>query len=197
MTKQKYTPGFTLVEMLVSIAIFSIVMVVALGALLSMSVATRKAEAINSAVNNLSASIESMSRSIRTGAIYHCGSSGSQGNTQDCVAAPQPYFTYIGYDGRQVTYCLSNPGATTCNTSTTCSAGTCSVLRSINNGAFSALTAPEVRVTNFGFYVTGSTEGDTVQPKVVLFISGTVSVTATQNSNFTIQTAVAQRIFDL
>lgn len=196
-TRLTHTRGFTLIEMLVSVALFSIVMVVALGALLSMSVATRKAEAIDSAINNLSAAIESMSRSIRTGANYHCGSSGTLTSTQDCVNAPQPFFTYMAYDGSQVTYCLSNPGTNTCNTSTTCATGNCMVLRSINGGAYSSLTAPEVHITFFGFYVAGTTIGDSVQPKVDILINGSVPITAKQNSTFNIQTSVVQRIFDL
>ena len=183
--------------MLVSVALFSMVMVVALGALLSMSVAARKAEGINSAVNNLSAAIDSMSRSVRTGANYHCGASGTVTATQDCVALPQPFFSYLAYDGSQVTYCLSSPGTNTCNSSTACGVGSCTILRSINNGAYAALTAPEVNIKFLGFYVVGSTVGDAVQPKMSVLVSGSVPVTANVSSTFNIQTSIAQRIFDL
>jgi type II secretory pathway pseudopilin PulG len=183
--------------MLVSVAIFSMVMVVALGALLSMSVATRKAESINSAINNLSAALDSMSRAVRIGSVYHCGSGGTATVTQDCTAAAEPYFSFLAFDGSQVTYCLSNPSSNTCSTTPTCSTGSCSILRSINGGAFSGLTAPEVHIKYLGFYVIGSTQGDSVQPKVNIRISGTVQVTATESSTFNIQTSVTQRIFDL
>lgn len=189
--------GFTLIEMLVSVALFSMVMVVALGALLSMSVAARKAEGINSAINNLSAAIDSMSRSVRTGANYHCGAGGTVAAPQDCSASPQPFFSFLAYDGSQVTYCLSNPGATTCNVSTSCGAGACTILRSINGGAYASLTAPEVNIKFLGFYVIGSTLGDSVQPKMTVLVSGTVPVTTNTSSLFNIQTSVTQRIFDL
>jgi prepilin-type N-terminal cleavage/methylation domain-containing protein len=193
----KYQRGFTLIEMMVSVALFSMVMLVALGALLSMSVATRKAEGINSAVNNLSASIESMSRLVRTGANYHCGSGGTVSATQDCSTLPQPFFSFLSFDGSQVTYCLSNPGANTCNAATACGVGSCTILRSINSGPFVPLTAPEVNIRFFGFYVVGSTVGDTVQPKMSVLVSGSVPVTANLTSTFNIQTSVTQRIFDL
>lgn len=197
MRKLPTAKGFTLVEMLVSVALFSMVMIVALGALLSMSVAARKAEGINAAVNNLSAAIDSISRSVRTGANYHCGAGGTIAAPQDCSAAPQPFFSYLAYDGSQVTYCLSSPGTNSCNSSTSCGAGLCTVLRSINGGPYSSLTAPEVNIKFLGFYVIGSTVGDAIQPKLTVLVSGSVPVTATMSSLFNIQTSVAQRIFDL
>jgi len=189
--------GFTLVEMLISVALFSVVMVVALGALLSMSVSIRRAEAINSGVNNLASAIDSMSRSVRTGVNYHCGSSGASTDPKDC---PTPnatsFFSYMAYGGSQVTYCLSNPSATTCNTSTSCASGSCTILRKIDSGAFVPLTATEVNIRYLAFYLEGSTLGDTKQPKVTMVVSGTVPITANQTSNFNIQTAITQRVYD-
>lgn len=189
--------GFTLIEMLVSVALFSMVMVVALGALLSMSVAARKAEGINAAVNNLSAAIDSMSRAVRTGANYHCGAGGTIAAPQDCSASPQPFFSYMAFDGSQITYCLSSPSTNTCNSSTSCPTGSCTILRSINGGAYSSLTAQEVNIKFLGFYTVGSTLGDAVQPKMTVLVSGSVPVTANTTSLFNIQTSITQRIFDL
>src|SRR6185312_12226251 len=70
--------GFTLIEVMVSVAIFSLVMVIALGALLAISVSDRKAESLKSVINNLNFSLDSLSRSIRTGTSWNCIS------TQDC-----------------------------------------------------------------------------------------------------------------
>src|SRR5437868_2432209 len=82
--------GFTLIEVLVSVMIFSIVMTVALRALLSMSESDRRAEAMKSVINNLNFALDSMVRDIRTGYNYHCGTSGadlSTPGTQDCAGA--------------------------------------------------------------------------------------------------------------
>ena len=212
MTRHSTHAGFTLIEMLVSVALFSVVMVVALGALLSMSVATRKAEAINSAVNNLGAAIDSMSRAVRTGFNYHCGSSNMStwpalSAPQNCTftgvpppAGPQPFFAYTAFDGTsEITYCLSNPNDnTSCNTSTTCTGGTCSILRQVNGGTLTTMTAPEVNITSLAFYAEGTLVGsaDNMQPKVTMVVSGIVSVTATQSSKFNIQTTVTQRVYD-
>jgi prepilin-type N-terminal cleavage/methylation domain-containing protein len=81
--------GFTLVEMIVSLALFSVVAVIAIGALLKVIDANNKAESIQSAVTNLNFALESMSRDLRTGTSIQCLSSAPTsdtlaGNTSAC-----------------------------------------------------------------------------------------------------------------
>lgn len=64
--------GFTLVETLVALAVFSVVMVVSGGIILSLISSNKQNQSINSVVNNLSYSIESMVRDIKTGYAYKC-----------------------------------------------------------------------------------------------------------------------------
>lgn len=64
--------GFTLIEALVSLGIFSIVIVSASGVILSIINSNKKNQAISSVVNNLNYSIESMVRDIKTGYRYQC-----------------------------------------------------------------------------------------------------------------------------
>src|SRR3989344_9208579 len=64
--------GFTLIEMIVSIALFAVVMTVAVGALLSLTGANEKAQAPQSVMNNLNISLDSMVRNIRMGRDYRC-----------------------------------------------------------------------------------------------------------------------------
>src|SRR3989344_6982804 len=65
--------GFSLVEMVVSVALFAIIMLVAVGALLSLVDANRKARALESVMNNLNISLDSMIRAMRMGTTYNCG----------------------------------------------------------------------------------------------------------------------------
>ncbi len=207
LTRKRVRPqaGFTLIEMLVSIGIFSVVMVVALGALVAMSEADRKAQSLNSAINNLSAALDSMTRSIRTGAVYHCGSSGTLTLAQECPStlAGDNYFTFMAYDGTQVTYCLSQPSVggvitLSCNTSTFCGSGnTCAILRQTSGGGLISMTAPEVNVSNMSFFTKGAPLADGFQPKVTILLNGVVNVTATKTTTFNIQTSVTQRIYDI
>lgn len=70
---QPYNKGFTLIEALVSLGLFSIVVVAASGVILSIINSNKKNQAISSVVNNLNYSIESMVRDIKTGYGYQCG----------------------------------------------------------------------------------------------------------------------------
>lgn len=64
--------GFTLVEIIVSLAIFSIVAVIAVGALVRILGSNRQAQSLQTSVNNMSFALESMSRELRTGRNYVC-----------------------------------------------------------------------------------------------------------------------------
>jgi prepilin-type N-terminal cleavage/methylation domain-containing protein len=179
--------GFTLIEMLVSTAIFAMVMVIALGALLAMSESDRRAQTINTIANNLNFALDSMSRSVRTGFGYNCGSV----NGHDCnLGASSFYFT--DSNGRAVAYQLDTTSSATCGQ--TGSIGC--IERSINNGAWAPITAPEVVITNLTFYLIGSVSGDTLQPKLTITVNGYALGSANKPVNFNLQTSVTQRIYD-
>lgn len=72
--------GFTLVEMMVSLAIFSVVAVIAIGALLKVIDANKKSQSMQSAVTNINFAMESMSRDLRTGTSIQCFSSSDLSN---------------------------------------------------------------------------------------------------------------------
>jgi prepilin-type N-terminal cleavage/methylation domain-containing protein len=64
--------GFTLIEIIVSLAIFSVVAVIAIGALVRVTSANRQAQAIQSGVNNVSFILDAMSREMRVGTGFKC-----------------------------------------------------------------------------------------------------------------------------
>lgn len=72
--------GFTLIEALVSLGIFSVVIVAATGVILSIISSNKKNQAISSVVNNLNYSIDSMVRDIKTGYEYQCDTFDSSGS---------------------------------------------------------------------------------------------------------------------
>jgi len=69
--------GFTLIEMIVSLAIFSVVSVVALVALMKIISANKKAQSLQAAMSNISYVLESMSREMKVGGRFDCASSQS------------------------------------------------------------------------------------------------------------------------
>ncbi len=180
--------GFTLIEILVSVAIFSTVMVIALGALLSMTESDRKAQTLKSVINNLNFSLDAMSRSMRTGINYHCDVGvGTITSPRDCSVTAATSIAFFSADSQTTQYCRGN--------GTTCSSSGTAILVKKGTGAFAPLTASEVTITNLQFYVTGA-ESATVQPHVVILLSGQVPVSASQASTFDLQTSVTQRLYD-
>ncbi len=69
--------GFTLVEVVVSLAIFAVVSLIAVGALLKIIDANKKAQSLKTSVNNIHALLDTMSRDLRTGTNYYCVPGGS------------------------------------------------------------------------------------------------------------------------
>ena len=67
------TRGFTLIEMMVSLMIFSVVAVVALGAVIKIVSTNQKAQTLESAITNMNFALDSMSRDLRVGSSYVCG----------------------------------------------------------------------------------------------------------------------------
>lgn len=164
--------GFTLVEMIVAIFVFSVVMVVSTGALVSIIGANRKAQSVKSVMNNVAFSLDSMTRALRVGTDYHCDGSSCSRDGGDSLA-----FTDV--DGREVEYRLNST--------------TDQIEREIDGGGFQALTAPEVTVDRLMFYVDGvDSEG---QPRVLIVVSGRAGVGRSETT-FDIQTLVSQRTLD-
>jgi len=187
--------AFTLIEMMVAVAIFAMVMMVGVGALLSLVQINKRAQAINSVMNNLNSAVESMSRTIRVGTSYHCETSEqppSEAELADPNDCEEGGGLLLGFEssngdpedtGDQVVYRLH---------------GT-QLEQSFESGASNswvALTAPEVSISSFTFYVIGSERGDGLQPRVLMRIRGSADVPG-GTTNFTIQASVVQRLIDI
>src|SRR3990167_2897905 len=79
--------GFTLIELLVSVAVFSVIMAISLGSVISILDAGRKANSLRSVMTNLNFAVEVMSREIKFGKNYYCGTDTSSPHvlTNDCA----------------------------------------------------------------------------------------------------------------
>lgn len=198
--------GFTLVELLVSVFIFSMVMLIAVGSLLSMVDANKKAQTIKSAVNNLSFALDGMSRAIRVGTTFRCGvasqagSSATLASAGDCVNSITggsliAFETYNGNrssSGDQWVYCRG--------TGTACSDSGTSILRSQNGGAsYHSITSSEVVVQDLRFYVVGSASkasGNRIQPKIVMVLHGYAGSNTKTRTELRLQTTMTPRLLD-
>jgi prepilin-type N-terminal cleavage/methylation domain-containing protein len=69
--------GFSLVELMVSLSLFSTVMVISVGTLLVMININAKGQALYSSSTNLSFALDNMTRELRTGYHYFCDDAGA------------------------------------------------------------------------------------------------------------------------
>ena len=184
--------GFTLIEMIVAVALFSIVMLVSVGALLSLVAANRKAQALQSVMNNLNIALDGMVRSIRMGSDYD-GSQGCSGNgtpyPQDCTEGTT-ILSIKSFNGDTWIYSYDPE--------------TKRIYRAEAGGPAGGypLTAPVVTIDSLSFYVVGTARGladaDRVQPKVVIVVRGSAGVESTKTrTSFAIQATAVQRLLDL
>jgi prepilin-type N-terminal cleavage/methylation domain-containing protein len=64
--------GFTIIEMIVALAVFSVVVTISIGALLTLIATNQQLQIEQSVMTNLSFALDSMTREIRTGTHYFC-----------------------------------------------------------------------------------------------------------------------------
>lgn len=185
----KSEEGFSLVEALVAVSIFSLAVSLVLGVLLFFVSMNRYSQARNFVVENLSFAMESMTREIRFGHTYHCGqksgmpSLDDSSNIQSGDECKYIAFTLVreeeeeeyGEDGRRIIYYLGegdNEGR----------------LMKVIDGDLPGkpVTAESINIQDLNFFVRNNT------PYVVIVLKGEAEVEG-EKSGFNLQTSVSGR----
>jgi type II secretory pathway pseudopilin PulG len=182
--------------MIVAVGLFAIVMLVCVGALLALVNANRKAQALQSIINNLNIALDGMVRSVRMGSNYHgadgdaaCGGS-DYTNPHDCVNGGTT-FAFEPFGNTSVDQPWVYTFAQDAN-------GVGRLYKSEGGNTPIAITAPEVSIDSVQFYVVGTTRGDTTQPKVLIVVKGTAGLANTSaHTTFHVQATAVQRLLDL
>ena len=185
-------------EMMVAIAVFSLVMVTAMSALLNVIDANNKARAIKTSINNVSFALEGISKDMRVGTEYACGNNNIIDNTPDCPTGGniiryrsiradvessgiKRKYAYFKFSNKQMYSCFQK-GTNNC----------------INDADFSPITSTEVEITKATFYVLGVTNStaatNKTQPRMILTIRGVAGAKTKIQSTFDLQTTVSQRL---
>ncbi|MSU56506.1 MAG: type II secretion system protein [Candidatus Taylorbacteria bacterium] len=185
----KASSGFTLVEMIVAFGIFSIIMVISVGSLVSLIEANHKAQALKTVVNNLHFALENMSRNIRTGYNYHCGF-GTVTVPADCATIPAIQLVFKDRQGSYVAYRWTGSGDIERSRNT-------DPVALLTSDSFIPITAPEITIEQFGFYVDGTGNNDKEQPRVLIVAKGSMQGKSKVISRFNIETIVSQRLLDV
>ncbi len=204
------TAGFTLVEAMISIGLFTIIMVIGIGAILGVSATNRKTMTMRAVVDNLSFVMDDMARSVRLGDSIFCAQNSVVPNSalditsggQPAASCPdggnilafEPYWNYdLNTLDNQVVYYISDVD------------GIGTIFKKPaesmdwNADPFIPITPPEIDidVNKSGFWVTGAEdEAIPIQPKVTIVLVGTVRI-GNASTEFNLQTTVSQRLLDI
>jgi len=181
------TAGFSLVEMLVSIGIFMSIMTIAISSLISIIGANKKAQAIKNTIDSVTFAVENISRDMRAGTDYKCFTSDGFYSSY-CDPEGSNKVEYTSSDGdHTIQYVFEN-----------------SVLTKIDNNTPVDLISADsnVNIQKMTFYVIGAYCEDSTlegcnstktQPRVIITISGLISVKGSDNTSFNLQTSISQR----
>jgi type II secretion system protein J len=175
--------GFTLIEMLVAVGLFSVVVTVAMGTIFTIIDTNRKSQTLTLVMNNLNFSLESMTRTLKTAipaSVY------DRADTEVCALNPiQQNFINENYND-EICYEFI-PGA---------DGSRGYITRSNSNGSNPVrVTSDSVDIKSFKAKVIDP--GSNGQPRVFITVSGVAQISPRVSSEFDIQTTVTPRTLDI
>jgi len=173
--------GFTLIEMIVAIGIFSMVSTLAIGSLLILTSAERHVSSVQINQDNVRFAIEAMSRDIRTGYFYNsCG--GVMSLEDGC-------FKFVNATGIDVQYCRGNESG--------CSPVGKRLLRVVDGTAY-VFTASDIEVEKLIFRLYGHNDTpNRAQPRLTVFLQAIALKGQKNETKMDIQTSVSQLDLDI
>ena len=209
--------GFTLVEMIVSLAVFSIVITVSVGALLMLIATNQQLQGEQSVMTNLSFALDSMVREMRTGTGYYCdaGSSRTSGSSgakifqdgealdtdvvQNCSSGNSGNLDLIGVSFIESGESITQAANTRIVYFFDRTEG--KLYRRISDQAAQSIVSSGIYITDADFYVSGaaplsagSTEDD--QASITIFIEAREANDSAAET-YQIQTSITQRTLDI
>jgi type II secretory pathway component PulJ len=130
--------GFSIPEMIVALFFFSMIMVIAVGTVLAVTTANRKAFALSNTNNSMVYAIDSMIKDMRTGTNYDCGPLGGDKNCPLFLGLGEPSNSFYFTDdrGQNTGYRLNG-----------------NKIQKLISGNFLDITSPEIKVNKLDFYV--------------------------------------------
>ncbi len=194
------TAGFTLIEMLVSLALFTIVVTIVTGALLILISGNSKLQNEQSVMTNLTFALDTMTREIRTGTQYVCTTSNSAENAiYDVVDVGDCVNGNDGLSFREAGTSVTG-GASNSRISYYYDGTNQTIMRRYADTTRQSIVSSGIVITNLDFFVTDAANfvdaASTRQPTVTVIIEaeeeGVVG-----GKTFRAQTTVTQRQLDI
>ncbi len=189
----KNLSGFTLVELLITIALFSILVSIAIGGFVRALRAEREVSAMMFSESNISIALEEMTREMRTGYLFCHAAGGSQPSaTCSCSVTSDGIMNgvqietwtcknieFYNANGEKVDYELQN-----------------GVLERADNDQLQPITSNNVDVTYLDFTIFGNLETDNWNPRVTVAASVEPNDTTISWPTANLQTTVSARGID-
>jgi prepilin-type N-terminal cleavage/methylation domain-containing protein len=207
---KKLQSGFTLIEVMIASALFVVIMLLGIGALLSVYKTYQVNRGMREIVDNLNTVMEDMSRNIRLGKDFTCidesqnpiaptinGTQVIDPDRRDC-ASPRGYTLY--FKGQEAdTLVVTDRVIYSFTPADTADFSKGIILKSRDGGiSYAQITTPGViiNMAQSGFTVIGTSPTDSAQPLILIKIVG--SFTYKQVTiPFNLQTTVTSRDLDL
>ncbi len=215
-TKQS---GFTLVEMMVSLAVFATVITIAVGALLVLVATSESLQEEQNVMTNLAFALDSMTREIRTGTEYYCDSLPTRngannifsdasdlddvldgipfGPTQDCSGRTDNHhgISFIE-SGDSIT------GSAASRIVYFFDSTSGQLLRKVGSDPAASIVSSNIYIHDVNFFVSGAAPqsaggGEDDQASVTIFIDFSPTSTTPSTEWYVIQTTVTQRTLDI
>jgi len=192
--------GFTLVEVMVATAIFVVVMVMGIGAVLNTNASHKETQSLHTIIDNLNFVMEDMSRNLRLGESYHCQYlTGTITDPADCPLSAGVLsiaFEKQGGDtanaGDQVVYNIHIRNAQDVFLEKSTDSGATFYPITPDNPDTGSIKIDPIRS---GFVVVGSNPTDHKQPLVIIRLAGTIDIHGA-TTPFNLETSVSQRAID-
>jgi prepilin-type N-terminal cleavage/methylation domain-containing protein len=214
----KSKQGFTIIEMMVSLAVFAFVITIAIGALLMLVASSRQLQGEQSVMTNLSFALDAMTREIRTGSFYFCDSNSSKASgsifndNYNLESLGDSYRDCPNGNPSPSTNKLHGMAFKEGGDSVTTSASDRivyffdkdegKIFRRVGSQAAESIVSSGIFIRNADFFVTGSKKssldgsGISDQPAVTIFIEAAES-SDTNAKSYHLQTTITQRTLDL
>jgi len=222
---RKTTPqsGFSLIEMIVSLALFSVVVTISVGALLVLIATNQQLQNEQSVMTNLSFALDSMTREIRTGTRYYCDSkpdytTNHSDGSNNMFATTTNLDTEFGNtlardcaqgnnSGQQLQGIMFVEGGDSIS-----GAGdrilyfyddtTGQIFRRVGSGPAQSIVSSGIYITNAEFYVSGTTPleaggSDSLDQALVTIFLEAREIDDAAAKSYVLQTTITQRTLDI
>jgi len=178
--KFRVNKGFTLVEMMVAVSVFTIVAVIVSGAFVTLAGIFQKIQSNRAVTDNISFVMDTMTLQIREGKNYQFGHHSPCGD--DCWRG----ITFDEY--------IINNGVYTINRTITYRLEDGQIFQNVSGGGGEvSLTSPEIRIDDLRFFAFRAADNPELPYLVIISLRGESLARAGRETTFNLQTALSQR----